>query len=180
MDKEEQDRVRDAVEEILAEADIKQVSEKQVRESASKKTGVDLSATREWQKFVSNVIKKFIESPAVDVFLFCWGFLLAMLKLGLEEEEDLSENSLLASLFVDLSSNFFSAHSIDDSSSGEILQNLGCSYYSIIMDPFWSPPPSGSGSGASNEIMMDQVKQQLAQASAEEFFSVGRLLYFIS
>lgn len=71
MDKEEQDRVRVAVEEILAEADIKQVSEKQVRESASKKTGVDLSATREWRKFVSNVIKKFMESPAVDVFLFC-------------------------------------------------------------------------------------------------------------
>lgn len=103
-----------------------------------------------------------------------------MFKLGLEEEEDLSENSLLASLFVDLNSNFFSAQSIDDSSSGEILQNLGCSYYSIIMDPFSSPPPSGSGSGASNEMMMDQVKQQLAQAYAEEFFSVGRLLYFIS
>lgn len=41
------------------------------------------------------------------------------------------------------------------------------------MDPFSSPPPSGSRSGISNEMMMDQVKQQMAQAYAEEFFSVG-------
>lgn len=40
------------------------------------------------------------------------------------------------------------------------------------MDPFSSPPPSGSASGMSNEVMMDQVKQQLAQAYAEEFFGV--------
>jgi hypothetical protein len=40
------------------------------------------------------------------------------------------------------------------------------------MDPFSSPPPSSSGSGVSNEMMMDQVKQQLAQAYAEEFFGV--------
>lgn len=40
------------------------------------------------------------------------------------------------------------------------------------MDPFSSPPPSGSGEGPSNEVVMDQVKQQLAQAYAEEFFGV--------
>lgn len=42
------------------------------------------------------------------------------------------------------------------------------------MDPFSSPSPSGSGSGLglSNEAMMGQVKQQLAQAYAEEFFGV--------
>lgn len=62
MDKEEQDRVRVVVEKILAEADMKQVSEKQVRELASKKIGIDLSASREWRKFVLNVIKKFMES----------------------------------------------------------------------------------------------------------------------
>lgn len=62
MDKEEQDRVRVAVEEILVDADIKKVSEKQVRELASEKTGIDLSASRESRKFVLNVIKKFMES----------------------------------------------------------------------------------------------------------------------
>ena len=41
------------------------------------------------------------------------------------------------------------------------------------MDPFSSPSPSSSGSGVSNEMMMDQVKQQLAQAYAEEFFGVS-------
>lgn len=40
------------------------------------------------------------------------------------------------------------------------------------MDPFSSPSPSSSGSGVSSEMMMDQVKQQLAQAYAEEFFGV--------
>lgn len=40
------------------------------------------------------------------------------------------------------------------------------------MDPFSSPPPSGSAEGPSNEVVMDQVKQQLAQAYAEEFFGV--------
>jgi hypothetical protein len=39
------------------------------------------------------------------------------------------------------------------------------------MDPFSSPPPSGSAEGPSNEVVMDKVKQQLAQAYAEEFFS---------
>ncbi len=43
------------------------------------------------------------------------------------------------------------------------------------MDPFSSPPPSGSGEGPSNEVVMDKVKQQLAQAYAEEFFSVKNL-----
>ncbi|XP_024365024.1 mitochondrial import inner membrane translocase subunit TIM13 [Physcomitrium patens] len=42
------------------------------------------------------------------------------------------------------------------------------------MDPFSSPPPSGSGLGVSNEVMMGQVKQQLAQAYAEEFFGTVR------
>jgi len=40
------------------------------------------------------------------------------------------------------------------------------------MDSFSSPSPSGSGLGVSNEAMMGQVKQQLAQAYAEEFFGV--------
>lgn len=31
------------------------------------------------------------------------------------------------------------------------------------MDPFSSPPPSGSASGMSNEVMMDQVKQDLVK-----------------
>jgi len=62
MDKEEQDRVRVAVQEILVDADIKKVSEKQVRELASQKTGINLSASRESRKFVLNVIKKFMES----------------------------------------------------------------------------------------------------------------------
>jgi import inner membrane translocase subunit TIM13 len=39
------------------------------------------------------------------------------------------------------------------------------------MDPFSSPPLSGSAEGPSNEVVMDKVKQQLAQAYAEEFFS---------
>jgi hypothetical protein len=43
------------------------------------------------------------------------------------------------------------------------------------MDPFSSPPPLGSGEGPSNEVVMDKVKQQLAQAYAEEFFSVKNL-----
>jgi hypothetical protein len=43
------------------------------------------------------------------------------------------------------------------------------------MDPFSSPLPSGSGEGPSNEVVMDKVKQQLAQAYAEEFFSVKYL-----
>lgn len=62
MDKEQQENVRVVVEEILAEADMMQVSEKQVRVLAAKKTGIDLSANREWKKFVSNVIKKYMES----------------------------------------------------------------------------------------------------------------------
>lgn len=41
------------------------------------------------------------------------------------------------------------------------------------MDPFGAPPSSLSGTQASNEHMMGQLKQQLAQAYAEEFFSVG-------
>ena len=48
------------------------------------------------------------------------------------------------------------------------------------MDPFSSPPPSGSASGMSNEVMMDQVKQQLAQAYAEEFFGVRFLCPILS
>jgi len=40
------------------------------------------------------------------------------------------------------------------------------------MDPFSSPSPSGSGLGVSNDMVMGQVKQQLAQAYAEEFFGV--------
>lgn len=40
------------------------------------------------------------------------------------------------------------------------------------MDPFASPPLPGSGHEVSNEVMMDQVKQQLAQAYAEEFYGV--------
>lgn len=62
---------------------------------------------------------------------------------------------------------FFDIHlvySIDDSFAAEFRQS--------IMDPFSSPPPSGSGVGVSNEVMMDQVKHQLAQAYAEEFFGV--------
>jgi hypothetical protein len=43
------------------------------------------------------------------------------------------------------------------------------------MDPFSSPPLSGSAEGPSNEVVMDKVKQQLAQAYAEEFFSVKNL-----
>jgi len=62
MDKEEQERVRVVVEEILAEADIEQVSEKQVRELASKKTGINLSASRESRKLVRSVIEQFMES----------------------------------------------------------------------------------------------------------------------
>ncbi|CAK9220743.1 unnamed protein product [Sphagnum troendelagicum] len=42
------------------------------------------------------------------------------------------------------------------------------------MDPFSSPPLSGSAEGPSNEVVMDKVKQQLAQAYAEEFFRTVR------
>ncbi|BBN01468.1 mitochondrial import inner membrane translocase subunit TIM13 [Marchantia polymorpha subsp. ruderalis] len=42
------------------------------------------------------------------------------------------------------------------------------------MDPFGAPPSSLSGTQASNEHMMGQLKQQLAQAYAEEFFSTVR------
>lgn len=48
------------------------------------------------------------------------------------------------------------------------------------MDPFSSPPLSGSAEGPSNEVVMDKVKQQLAQAYAEEFFSVRNLCPTIS
>lgn len=40
------------------------------------------------------------------------------------------------------------------------------------MDPFASAPSSLAGSQPSNDQMMDQLKQQLAQAYAEEFFTV--------
>ncbi|KAG6554430.1 hypothetical protein Mapa_004347 [Marchantia paleacea] len=42
------------------------------------------------------------------------------------------------------------------------------------MDPFGAPPSSLSGTQPSNEHMMGQLKQQLAQAYAEEFFSTVR------
>lgn len=57
--------------------------------------------------------------------------------------------------------------------SGELQKLILLLKKGEIMDPFSSPPPSGSGSGVSNEVMMDQVKHQLAQAYAEEFFGVG-------
>lgn len=62
MEKEEQERVRAVVEEILAEADMSQVTERKVRELAAQKTGIDLSQNRQWKGFVSNVITKHFES----------------------------------------------------------------------------------------------------------------------
>ena len=40
------------------------------------------------------------------------------------------------------------------------------------MDPLLLPPLSGAASSMSNEVMMDQVKQQLAQEHVEEFLGV--------
>lgn len=62
MEKEEQERVRAAVEELLAVADMSQVTERKVRNLAAEKTGINLSQNRQWKGFVSNVITKYFES----------------------------------------------------------------------------------------------------------------------
>jgi hypothetical protein len=59
MDEEDEQTVRDVVEEILANADMDTISEKQVRKLAAEKTGLDLSKPQ-GKKLVLSVIKSFL------------------------------------------------------------------------------------------------------------------------
>ena len=62
MEKDEQERVRAAIEEVLAIADINKVTAREVRNLAAEKTGIDLSANRQRKRFVSNAIRIALES----------------------------------------------------------------------------------------------------------------------
>jgi hypothetical protein len=67
MEKEEQERVRIAVEELLGVADLSHFTEREfelgIRELAAERSGVDLSKNRrKWKGFISNMITKYYES----------------------------------------------------------------------------------------------------------------------
>lgn len=59
MDEEDEQTVREVVEEILAKANMDSITEKQVRKLATEKTGLDLSKPQ-GKKLVLNVIKSFL------------------------------------------------------------------------------------------------------------------------
>lgn len=67
MGKEEQaERVRAAVLEILAVADMDKITTRGVRDLAAAKTGIDLSGNQEWRDFVTDFIKDYLKSRSAE------------------------------------------------------------------------------------------------------------------